>query len=174
MRQMVTHSHRLCSRWFSPSSRPPSSKNKPIYILFFLSSRFLTGTSIEDLNPESIPSNYVKTMIRLTVKEIKFRLIADNMLSTTPQSQTTQVRKNEKLLCCLFLNNTTFSLLTGYGWWEISCGINNLALKDYTSNQQKLKYIICRNDDYHHSSTGLSFSHRWFQIVHGQAWCDPA
>lgn len=88
-------------------------------------------------------------MVRVTVKEIKFRLVADNVITNLSRSK--QIRNNEKVLCCLFLNDTTFSLSTGYGWWEISCGINNMALKDYTSNQQKLKYLLCRNDEYHYS-----------------------
>ena len=119
-------------------------------------------TSIEDLNIDSLPSNYVKTMIRLTVKEIKCRLIADSKLtSNTAITQNQPIpkvyRQNEKVLCCLFLNDMTFSLQTGYGWWEISCGITNLALKDYTNNHQKLKYIVCRSDEYHYSMFVNSF-----------------
>lgn len=110
------------------------------------------------MNYETLPSNYIKTKIRLCVNEIKFRLIADNALVPTSHTAVKQVRKNEKVLCCLFLNDTTFTLQTGYGWWEISCGINNLALKDYTSNHQKLKYILQRNDDaYHYSIQHILF-----------------
>ena len=113
------------------------------------------------MNYETLPSNYIKTKIRLCVNEIKFRLIADNALIPTSNTSVKQVRKNEKVLCCLFLNDTTFTLQTGYGWWEISCGINNLALKDYTSNNQKLKYILQRNDDaYHYSIFCLYLSSR--------------
>ena len=95
------------------------------------------------LNLDTLPSNYVKTMIRVSITEVKFRLIADSF-SNAPST-----RLNDKILCCLFLNNLSFSLQTGYGWWEVSCGINNLALKDYSSNRNQLKYLIKRNDEYY-------------------------
>ena len=104
-----------------------------------------TRTSIDVLNLDNLPPNYVKTMIRVSITEVKLRLIADSF------SNVTGTRLNDKILCCLFLNNLSFSLQTGYGWWEVSCGINNLALKDYSSSRNQLKYLIKRNDEYYSS-----------------------
>lgn len=115
------------------------------YILVFCvlpSVRFLHSTEVEALNPEMLPPNYVKTMVRVSLHEVKFRLVADRLSAGTAKRR----RESEKVLCCLFMNGMTFTLQTGYGWWEVSCGVTNLALKDYTNVRDKMRYIIRRND----------------------------
>lgn len=89
-----------------------------------------------------LPANYVKTMVRVSLHEVKFRLVADRLGSGPAKRR----RESEKVLCCLFMNGMTFTLQTGYGWWEVSCGVTNLALKDYTNVRDKMRYIIRRND----------------------------
>ena len=105
----------------------------------------VTSHTGDSLSLEDLPPDYIKTMIRVTISEVKFRLIADSF-SPLPNG-----KQQDKVLCCLFLNNLSFTLQTGYEWWEVSCGINNFALKDYSSNRNQLKYLIKRNDDYYTS-----------------------
>lgn len=104
--------------------------------------KHLHCSEVEALNPEMLPADYVKTMVRMSVHEVKFRLVADRFSSDVIKRR----RETEKVLCCLFLNGMTFTLQTGYGWWEVSCGVTNLALKDYTNVKDKMRYIIRRND----------------------------
>ena len=124
-----------------------------------------TEDSADTLSLEDLPPDYIKTMIRVTITEVKFRLIADStahlpnsrsLNNPTPNNRslnnpTPSGRQQDKVLCCLFLNNLSFTLQTGYEWWEVSCGVNNFALKDYSSNRNQLKYLIKRNDDYYTS-----------------------
>lgn len=129
-----------------------------------------TDDSADTLSVEDLPPDYIKTMIRVTITEVKFRLIADSAahlpnsrslnsrplnsrsLNSRPlNNAAASGRQQDKVLCCLFLNNLSFTLQTGYEWWEVSCGVNNFALKDYSSNRNQLKYLIKRNDDYYTS-----------------------
>ncbi|KAK8825662.1 hypothetical protein WA577_000833, partial [Blastocystis sp. JDR] len=128
-----------------------------------------TEDSADTLSLEDLPPDYIKTMIRVTITEVKFRLIADStahlpnsrsLNNPTPNNRslnnpTPSGRQQDKVLCCLFLNNLSFTLQTGYEWWEVSCGVNNFALKDYSSNRNQLKYLIKRNDDYYTNDSHL-------------------
>lgn len=91
-----------------------------------------------------LPVDYIKTMLRVSVNEIKFRLIADSSPSSRlPPSS----RLQERVLCCLFINTLSLTLRNGYDWWEVSLTVSHLALKDYTNEHPKLKYLLKGSED---------------------------
>ena len=149
--------------------------NSPFTIHFILLlSVDLTYTVEFEDELRALPETYVKTMLRLTISEIKCRLVADNppivppnpstsssssstMSTSSTPSATTAIPHTggggvqERVLCCLFTNNVVFTLKKGDQWWDVGCTVTNLALKDYTSEHHKLKYLLKRSDDYYSS-----------------------
>ena len=83
-------------------------------------------------------------MIRVNVNEIKFRLIADSSISTRSSPSS---RLQERVLCCLFINTLSLTLRIAYDWWEVGLTVSHLALKDYTSEHPKLKYLLKGSED---------------------------
>lgn len=97
-----------------------------------------------DTEVPEVPDDYLKTMIRVNVNEVKFRLIADLSGSTRfPPSS----RLQERVLCCLFINTLSLTVRIAFDWWEFGLTISHLALKDYSSDHPKLKYLLKGNDE---------------------------
>ena len=123
--------------------------------------------------PEELPLDYVKTLVRVSINEIKCRLVADatpNMvrgaggdLGKEPQDATKEpkaksskhlvARLPEHVLCCIFTNNVKVTLRVRYDGWEVGLYVTNVAVKDYTSTHHKLKYLLRRSEDYYTSGS---------------------
>ena len=116
----------------------------------------------------------MKTLVRVSINEIKCRLVADATPSMvrdtvgdgakesaqdakTKSNKHSVVRLPEHVLCCIFTNNVKMTLRVRYDGWEVGLAITNVAVKDYTSTHHKLKYLLRRSEDYYTSWTSLPY-----------------
>lgn len=136
----------------SPSSRHlQRSPKKSLFHILVASVLRLDCTESEVLDPDLLTEDYVCNLIRLSVVEIKFRLVVDQGVVNNSTGPRRPQRRSEKVLCCAFLNRVSFLLRTGYDWWEVVCSVNNLELKDFTNDKHKQNYLIRRNSGYYSS-----------------------